>query len=277
MQQEEEEAPLSPEGQVTCANCGAAFSNDEPRCPYCSALNPEGAEAAYMDELENIRNDTDDLDDDVQHELEANLNRNAKRVVLVALIAVAAIIATFAIVNCTAKMEERQEIQEYQARESFREQYFAEFDRLYEAGDDDALSEYVWSLMDDPGFDGLFSWQHADYLRVHDDWEALKSIEPDLRQGSVGIDDRTWATSVAIRLAYPSVDGQSKADTLSAEEELRAAPYRAYAWQFLRDTLNMNQEEASYFVDKCTDERGNILEDELKRNLELRLNGLGSS
>ena len=73
--------PISSDVQVTCSNCGAGFSDLEARCPYCGTFNPNGAEIAYMQELENIKEVTDDLDDDVQGNLKASFQGNAKRII----------------------------------------------------------------------------------------------------------------------------------------------------------------------------------------------------
>ena len=84
---------LLDDGLVECANCGAAFAADAAHCPYCNALNPSGAESAYMDELEDLMNDTDRLDDDAQRGFESNLKSNAKLVVCVMAIVVAIMVA----------------------------------------------------------------------------------------------------------------------------------------------------------------------------------------
>ena len=263
-------------GQVVCPNCGAGFSVEEPRCPYCSTLNPAGAEKAYMSALADIRDDTDDLADEAQDSFEDNLQRNTKRTVAVIAIVVVVLVALFSLVNCMNRGEEQQALREYQARENFRTQHFAEFDRLYEAGDDDALSVYVWSLMDDPGFEALLSWEHVGLLEAHDDWEALRSIEDDAKAGTCGIDDYTWAVSVAFRLAQLDSNSGSFYGSLSREDERRAAGYRAYAWQFLRDTLQMSEGEIMAFADECKDGQGEVQEGALKENLQVRLRELGT-
>ena len=53
-----------PDGQVKCFNCGAVHSVDDPRCPYCCALNPVGAGKAYMNELDDLKDETDQLAED---------------------------------------------------------------------------------------------------------------------------------------------------------------------------------------------------------------------
>lgn len=262
--------------QVTCPNCGAGFSDVEPRCPYCGALNPHGAEIAYMQELESLKEVTDDLDDNVQGNLKASFQNNAKRIVRLIVIIVVAIIAFVLINSFINKNDEQQKVRDFQARESFREQYFPEFDRLYESGDDAALSEYVWSLMDEPGFDALYSWKHVGYLEAYNDWEALKASESEIQKGTFGIDDYMWSVSVALRLAYPNVNAGYQTSPLTEEEEARAAPYRAFALQFLKDTLKMDEGELAIFIDNCTDEHGEIMDDKLKSTLTQRLRVLGT-
>lgn len=268
--------PNSDNAQVTCPNCGAGFSDLEPRCPYCGALNPHGAEIAYMQELENLKEVTDDLDDNVKGNLKASFQNNAKRIVRLVVIIVVAIAAFVLINTFINKSDEQQKIRDFQARESFREQHFAEFDRLYESGDDAALSTYVWDLMDDPGFDALYSWKHVGYLETYNDWEALKASESEIQKGTFGIDDYTWSVSVALRLAYPYVNAGYQIGPLAEDEEARAAPYRAFALQFLKDTLKMNEGELSTFIAECTDEHGEIIDDKLKSALTQRLRALGT-
>ena len=268
--------PSSGDAQVTCPNCGAVFSDLEARCPYCGAFNPNGAEIAYLQELETIKEVTDNLDDDVQGSLKASFRGNAKGIIRLIVVIVVAIMAFILINTFVNKNDEQQKVRDFQARESFREQYFPEFDRLYESGDDAALSEYVWSWMEDPGFDALYSWRHAGYLEAYNDWEALKASESEMQKGTFRIDDYTWSVSVAMRLAYPNVNSGYQINQLTEEEEARAAPYRAFALQFLQNTLQMDEGKIKSFVDACTDEQGAIMDDELKSTLTQRLRELGT-
>ena len=261
--------------QILCPNCGAGFSADDVRCPYCGALNPSGAEEAYMDALEDIEDETSKLIGTTQGKLLSSLQSSTKRTIAIVILVVVVLGGLFALFNCMGAHDERRAIQEYQARETFRTNYFDEFDRLYEAGDDDALSNYVWNLIDDPGFEAFYSWEHAGFLEVHDGWETLKSMEGDIAAGTCGIDDYTWAVSLAYRMAGLDVNGSSLMGTLSPEEEERAADYRAYAREFLRNTLRMNDEEVAAFAKQVTDEDGNIQKDQLKSNLETRFKQLG--
>ena len=261
--------------QIVCPNCAAVFSADEACCPYCGDFNPTGAEKAYMEELDDIRRDTGELAQDAQEGFAANLQRNTKRTITIAILVIAALITLFALVNCMNSNEERRALQDYQAREAFRTQYFAEFDRLYEAGDDDALSDYAWNLTDDPGFDALFSWEHADFLAFHDGWATLRSAEADIAAGTCGIDDYTYLVELALRLVQLD-ESDRLFDALSPEEEERAAGYRTYAWQFLEETLQMDRDEITAFAKAAEDAQGFVETGKLRQELENRLRHIGT-
>lgn len=265
-----------PDGQVKCVNCGAVHAADDPRCPYCDALNPVGAEKTYMDQLDDLKDDTSQLAEDAEDDFGDSVQGNAKRIVLIAAAVVALIAALFIAVNCMDKHDERQEVKSYQARESFRQQHFQELDRLYDSGDDAGMSDYAWSLKDESGFDALFSWEHADYLAVYNDWETIKLAQSEFHKGEGDLEDYTWTVSVAIELARLDEDGRRSYNQLSDEEEERAAEYRAFALEFLKDTLQMNEEEVVSFAASVLDNEGGVDDESLKRNLELRLRQLGT-
>lgn len=261
--------------RAVCFNCGADISADDAQCPYCGALNPSGAEKAYMDALDDINDETGELAVDAQDDLEANVRSNVKRTVAVILLVAAVLVSLFLAATCMDNKDERRAVTDYQAREAFRSQYFDEFDRLYDAGDDDALSTYVWALSDDPGFDALFSWEHIGLLKLHDNWEALRSASRAIDEGDFTIDDYTWSVSLALRMTRIAADGGTFSTALSPEDEERASGYRAYALQYLENVLQMSEKELVAFADEVKDDEGFIQRDALKKSLEARLGQLG--
>ena len=48
--------------EIECPNCGAVFEAKEPKCPYCGHINPMGAEAKFLRDLEKTRKDMDQVD-----------------------------------------------------------------------------------------------------------------------------------------------------------------------------------------------------------------------
>ena len=76
--------------QTECPNCGAVFDAKETRCPYCSYINPEGAEAKYLKDLEDSRRNLDAVDDQVRSGYRKEIRKGAgtalKTVLIIALI-----------------------------------------------------------------------------------------------------------------------------------------------------------------------------------------------
>ena len=75
--------------------------------------------------------------------------------------------------------------------------------------------------------------------------------------------------------AYPEVNARYQIGVLTKAEEARAAPYRAFAKQFLQNTLQMDEGEIESFIGECTDEYGDIVDDKVKGILTQRLRDLG--
>lgn len=46
---------------MECKSCGAHFDEMLPECPYCGTMSIKGAQKEYMDKLEDIRSDVEDL------------------------------------------------------------------------------------------------------------------------------------------------------------------------------------------------------------------------
>ena len=258
-----------------CPNCGAAISGNQAHCPYCGTLNPTGAEQAYMGRLSQIKNETSRLADGAQRDFRSGVRSSIGRIVKIIIGIVVVLGILYAIGSCVNSNSEQQEFQGFQAREAFRTQHFDELDRLYDAGDDAALSEYAWGLSEDPGFEALFTWKHADYLEAYNGWEGLQSAIRHLGDKDTTMEDYVWSTAVALQLAKLDGGDGLYSKELAPDEEKRAAKYRADGLQFLQDTLKMSKEEVEAFADGLKDEQGSILRDKLEQNLGERLKQLG--
>ena len=261
--------------QVSCSNCNATFAAGDARCPYCGALNPLGAEQAYMAELDGIKRGTEDLAQEAQRGFAAGLSRNAKRAVIIIAAVLALIAVSFLVYNLADSNEERRAVESYQARETFRQEHFAEIERLYESGDDAAMGSYIWSLAQEPGYDAIYSWEHYGFLEVYDDYDLLNMFISDTRGNPAGIDDYVWSVAVALRLAGIDDKGVEAPSALPEADEERATPYREFGWRYLEDTLQMDSSEIAAFADATRDEFGYIQRDELEQALKPRLRQLG--
>ena len=44
-----------------CSNCGAELKESDVTCPYCGMIQPSAAESEYMQKLEHLKQDVQNL------------------------------------------------------------------------------------------------------------------------------------------------------------------------------------------------------------------------
>ena len=82
--------------KIKCRECGALIDGQVARCPYCGAINEAGAEQKYMEDMDTLRDNLEDLGDipkeEITQEVRKHLKFTGKTVVitLVVIIVVAA-------------------------------------------------------------------------------------------------------------------------------------------------------------------------------------------
>ena len=81
---------------MICNNCGAHFDDNLPNCPYCSALHYPGARKEYMEKLEDIKENLDDLHKTIPEVYASELKSQTQKVKKIILI-IAGIFASFAL------------------------------------------------------------------------------------------------------------------------------------------------------------------------------------
>ncbi len=147
---------------IICQNCGAEFDEHLPKCPYCDALNPGGAEAEYMDKLHGIRRDMNQLGNSYTSELtnEAKeVGGVVKKTILLLGIAVIVIGAiSFGLRRFTGEMS-------YEEEYLWKQEHFAILDDYYETEDYDRLIDEFEADLNDQRY-AVFDWDHVDAVKV---------------------------------------------------------------------------------------------------------------
>ena len=86
---------LSSVKNIICPDCGAEFPDNRDRCPYCGNIYYPAAERAYMDHLNEIRDEVDDLSFIPGKETKREIKKTIKRL----LIAMGIIVLILAVVE----------------------------------------------------------------------------------------------------------------------------------------------------------------------------------
>ena len=153
--------------EIVCPNCGAAFEAKEPKCPYCGHINPMGAEAKFLRDLEGTRKELDRVDDEAREAYGAEIKKGAGSAVKAVIIA-AIIIAL--LVGGYLFMENRMFYYgfkgDYAKELAWEHERFAEYDVMFENEQYDELME---AIADDGEDHDVWNWERYDeFMEIAD-------------------------------------------------------------------------------------------------------------
>lgn len=140
--------------KIICPSCGGEFEDMLPKCPYCETLHIKGAEAEYMEKLEDVREDMAELGEVPEKETRKEFKRQGTflgKIFAVIAIPVLVLVLLFVWSN-------REDERDIQAEYLWKQENFPKMDEMYEQGAYDALREfYIEALLDDKP---VSDWEH---------------------------------------------------------------------------------------------------------------------
>lgn len=169
--------------QVVCKCCAGTFDGELAKCPYCGYINETGAEKAYMEKMEGVRKDLDEVDDIVVSNFKQDLMKFLKAFgVSLGVIVVMALI----VINGQAKNKEK-ERNEYAQKLEIQQFKFIKLDKaskrwneLYEAGDYAAMYETAHEVRQNYT-EEFCQWKHYAFYASYESYakatEYLQLVE----------------------------------------------------------------------------------------------------
>ena len=154
--------------EIECPNCGAVFDAGEPKCPYCGHINPMGAEAKFLRDLEETRKELDNVDDEARAAYGGEIKKGAKttvRIIAVIVIIAAILAGVIHVLNNTMFYYGFKG--NYADELAWEHEAFAEYDELFEA-------EKYEDLMERIATDGekhdVWNWENYDeFMEIADE------------------------------------------------------------------------------------------------------------
>lgn len=147
-----------------CANCGARFEADSPKCPYCNAIYEPAAEKKYMRDLNELKEDMSELPEDAEKRYKREMLVGWKRVLVIFLI----VAAVFAVVGGIYFLYNRHMDAKYsydpKAQLLWEKKYYPQFDELYAAGDYDGIVELLDKTSEEEGSGSVWNWEHGPFI-----------------------------------------------------------------------------------------------------------------
>lgn len=160
---------------VLCRSCGAEYPADIANCPYCGTMNLPAAESDYLDRLEGIRDNLEQLGSLTERKTRTHMRKLHRNLLIAAVILVLIISAAAVFQTKREKAEAAKEKEEY----LWQREAFARLDEAYAAGDYDALAA-MYAEASDAGH-RMYSYRHAGFcealLEIAAAFEALEEYE----------------------------------------------------------------------------------------------------
>lgn len=233
-----------------CRNCGAQFQDTESHCPYCGTLNLLQAESAYMEKLEDIREDTEDLGKLPSEACSHQLKTHGKFALKTALIVIGICLGVFLIIQTDLYISEKKDRAYLKQAAEFRKNYFSPLNEIYSAGDDQATYEYLTELYEIDGCGELVNWEHHTYFlyyEYHTDIETLKAAISNHTDT-----DTLWTIAFysALLLSQEDISENDKF-SLTSEEIAKIRDFQKEASEFLTNYMELDAKEQKEVYENC--------------------------
>ncbi len=164
---------------ITCNSCGGRFEDTLPKCPYCDTMNYKGAEAEYLEELEKLRSDMEELGDYSEEEIKKEIRKQGKflrRTLICCCVVVAVVLFLF-------WQKENTDKKNRQADYTWKKENYPLMEEMYEAEQYEKLVLFYEEAVEEDR--PVWSWEHAAFCEVLSDIYYVESILQKETKGEV--------------------------------------------------------------------------------------------
>lgn len=218
---------------IKCPHCGAEFGEHEPKCPYCDTLYFPGAEEEFLEQLDDIKEDVEDLKDYSMDEYKESVKKEGKStakivgIVLGVVLAIAAVLA-----GLYYWIESRMEMDSKNSIAWVRE-HAPELNAMYAEKDYDGILTY-WTDLDDEEMQYFWAWPHVEFIWAYSNYQTVL--------GNSSGENRKAA---AVDLLYAV-----NKDHMSKQEKEAIADYQKAAKDYLTKDLGMTEDDIRAYYEE---------------------------
>lgn len=216
---------------MICPNCGASVEEHLSKCPYCGTMNFAGAEKEYLNELDDLKEDLDDLndvpDETVKKELKHAVSRTGKRVLFFGVLIF--LLVGFSV--CKNIYDDHQSVKNSKLLMEWQLTAFPKLDALYAAEDYDGICEFLNEAYEENNIYHANNWKHMAFISAY---QSYKNMQED---AIAGLDRLQIYDAVGLLFFRPF--GQK----LSAKEQELIESYQKEAAAYLYEVKGFTEEE----------------------------------
>lgn len=251
---------MSPRGKIIeCGSCGAHFDEMLPKCPYCGTASIKGAEAEYMDKLEDVRSDMEDLSAVPAEETKKELKKQTKFVLIVVGIILGMLLLLFSIEVFFSYREDKRD---RQADYIWQQENFPIFDELYEQGRYDEVVElYYDAWMEEKPISG---WEHYEFCSAMLNFKEVEDVWAKEREGR---ELTHWDYEDLLYVGF-RVENYLDSTAYSQEEKELMAPYIEKIRADFETRWDFTEKEQAMFEKEMADNYGYVSYDVIEDYVE---------
>lgn len=242
----------------TCPNCAAEYEDTLPKCPFCGTMNYKGAEAEYMEKLEDVRSDMADLGNVPEEVTRKELKKQGKFLKKLLLILGVIVLLGAALMVWGNRESERNLQEDY----LWRQTNYPIFDEMYADGEYEELAELCsQAIQEDLPF---FEWEHAAFCEVLED---LFYVDMILDYEADGKEMTSYYYEDLLYYGW-KMQGSYLEDRLSEEEMELVKPYTVRLKEDFATRWNFTEEEREAFEKEQQDNYGYVSYDSCRKYIK---------
>lgn len=243
--------------KIICTSCGGEFEDNLPKCPFCGSMNLSGAEAEYMDKLDDVREDMEELEDTPIEETRKEIRKQGRFLKKTFLVIAVILVGLIVIWGIHEKLYSRYD-RDAKADYLWQKENFPMMDQLYQERKYDELVEFLNSdaAIDKP----VWEWEHYEMIETYGATKDLQYYFEREQQRDFERQDYVSILCDELRI----IGFLYYSDESDEDKEVLAA----YAEPYLRDyeeRWDMTQEEKDGFDSMLREYRGTYSYAECKK------------
>lgn len=234
------------EKRVICPNCGGEFEEQNAKCPYCGTMYYQGAENAYLEKLEGVRTDMEELGSVPEQETVKAIKKRAGWVLKLMIIGVVVVLIGVLILA----FRNRSEPYDAQAQYQWKMENYPKMDEMYANEQYAELTQFI--EQESAEGNTVSGWEHWSFIM---NWDVCREIEKYLGQEQSG-ETLKEHQEVTLLNDYWILKGIPYTTLLSEEDRERLEPFRVQGLEALEGRWDFTEKEQQQFEEEIKSNYG---------------------
>lgn len=248
---------------IKCKECGALIEEQVERCPYCGAINEMGAEQQYMQDMDELKDDLEDLGNIPKEEITREVKKHLKftgKTVVITLIVVAVLAVVLLLANKSWDIymkvyEVTHHIRSADAREQllWEKENYPQLDEWYEEENYDALLDFYreYNYADSGIQYNMSNWEHYALLSYYDEYRECMDFWKRLKDGEIPyLYEYQSPFYEGLDLVY-SRNAMYRNDGLDEKDAATIEKWRKDAADFVKEIYDIDDDEIQRLIQEA--------------------------